>query len=121
MQVQQEWWQLSKFEEASRRMTPHHEAVVAVEGASPPVWLSVADIIVGEHRTRRQARAWIASVQSRYPGCLLAVARQRRGRWLLMGFPARNVLMLGGRFELADAEQFGRVVYRLWSTRRAEL
>jgi len=121
MQAQEEWWQLSKFEEVSRRMTPHHEAVVAVEGASPPTWLMVADIIIGEHRTRRQARAWIASVQRRYPGCLLAVARHRRGRWLLMGIPARNILMRGGRFDLADAEQLGRVLYRLWSARRTEL
>jgi hypothetical protein len=121
MQVQREWWQLSKFEEESRRMTPHHEAVVAVEGTSPPTWLTVADILVCEHSTRRQARRWIASVQQRYPGCLLPVARHRRGRWLLMGMPARDILMLGGRFELADAEQLGRLVYHLWSARRAEL
>lgn len=121
MQAQREWWQVSKFEVAPRRMTPHHEAVVAVDPTSPRTWLMVADVIIGEHRTRRQARAWIASVQRCYPGCLLPVARHRRGRWLLMGLPARNITMRGGRFDLADAEQLGRVVYHLWSARQAEL
>lgn len=120
MQAQREWRQVSKFEGAARRMTPHHE-VVAVDGVSPRTWLMVADIIIGEHRTRRQARVWIAAVQRSYPGCLLSVARHRRGRWLLMGLPARNIEMRGGRFDLVDAEQLGRVVYHLWSARQTEL
>lgn len=93
-------------------------ATVGVEGVSERSWLRVADIVVGEHRTRRQARRWISSVQRRYPGCLLAVARQRRGRWCLVGLPARNILVRGGRFDLADAEQIGRMIYFLWDLRR---
>jgi hypothetical protein len=119
MQTQQEWWQLSKIKEVPRRMTPHREAVVAVDGVSPRAWLRAADIVLGEHRTRRQARRWIAEIYRRYPDCLLAVARQRRGRWCVVGFPARDITLSGARFDLADAEQLGRMVYHLWSERYA--
>lgn len=121
MMTHQEWWQLSKFEETSRRMTPHQEVIVGVEGTSTVAWLRAADIVVGQHRTRRAARKWIESVQQRYPGCLLAVARQQHGRWCLVGLPARNILVRGGRFDLVTAEQLGRVIYYLWAARRAEL
>jgi hypothetical protein len=110
-----EWWQMTKPWEEDWRMTM---ATVGVEGVSERSWLRVADIVVGEHRTRRQARRWISSVQRRYPGCLLAVARQRRGRWCLVGLPARNILVRGGRFDLATAEEIGRVIYYLWDLRR---
>lgn len=113
-----EWWQLSKQQETGRRMTFDHEAIVGVEGVSTHSWLQVADIVVGQHRTRRQARRWISTVQRRYPDCLLAVARQRHGRWCLVGLPARNILVRGGRFDLAAAEQVGRVIYYLWDARR---
>jgi len=93
-------------------------ATVGVEGVSAGPWLRVADIVVGEHRTQRQARQWISSVQRQYPACVLAVARQRRGRWCLVGLPARNILVCGGRFDLADAEQIGRGIYCLWDLRR---
>jgi hypothetical protein len=111
---------MSNFKEVPRRMTPRREAVVAVDGVSSPAWLRVADVVISEHRTRRQARRWIADVYRRYPDCLLAVARQRRGRWCLVGLPARNILMCG-RFDLADAEQLGRMVYHLWVDRYAQL
>jgi hypothetical protein len=113
-----EWWQLSNPVEAERRMTFDREAIVGVEGRSTRSWLQVADIVVGQHRTRRQARRWISTVQRRYPGCLLAVARQQHGRWCLVGLPARNILVRGGRFDLAAAEQIGRVIYYLWDLRR---
>jgi hypothetical protein len=119
MKVQQDWWHLSKFQETSRRMTVHHEAVVAVDGVSPPAWLRAADIVVGEHRTRRQARRWIATMCRRYPDCLLAVARHHRGRWCVIGLPARDIVLRGGRFDLADAEQLGRMIYHLWLQRRS--
>jgi hypothetical protein len=112
--TRQEWWQMSKFQEVRRRMTLDHVAVVGVDGASSGGLLAVADIVVGEHRTRWQARRWISSVQRRYPGCLLAVARQRRGRWCLVGLPARNIMVRGGRFDMAAAEQVGRVIYYMW-------
>ncbi|MFL6118249.1 hypothetical protein [Actinophytocola sp.] len=102
-------------------MTLHREAVVAVDGVSPPAGLRTADIVLGEHRTRRQACRWIAAVCRRYPDCLVAVARHRRGRWCVIGLPARNIVLRGGHFELADAEQLGRVIYRLWLERRAQL
>ena len=121
MCAQQEWWQMSKFKEVPRRMTSHREAVVAVDGVSSPAWLRTADVVISEHRTRRQARRWIGDVYRRFPDCVLAVARQRRGRWCLVGLPARDILMYGGRFDLADAEQLGRMVYRLWSDRYAQL
>jgi len=121
MQVQQEWWQMPKFDELARRMTPHHEAVIAVDGVSPPGWLRAADIVVGEHSTRRQARRWIAMVYRRYPHCVVAAASHRRGRWCVVGLPARNIVLRGGRFDLADAEQLGRVVYHLWLARRTRL
>jgi hypothetical protein len=114
----QEWWQVSKFQETRRRMTVDDEALVGVEGMSSDSLLAVADIVVGEHRTRWQARRWISSVQRRYPGCLLAVARQRRGRWCLVGLPARNIMVRGGRFDMAAAEQVGRVIYYLWLAQR---
>jgi hypothetical protein len=102
-------------------MTAHREVIVAVEGTSDPAWLRTADIVVGQHRTRREARRWLASVDTRYPGCLLGVSRQRHGRWCLVGLPARAILVRGGRFDLATAEQLGRVIYYLWAARRAGL
>jgi hypothetical protein len=119
--AQQEWWQMSKFSATSWRMPFDREAIVAVEGTSPAAWLEVADIMVAQHRTRRQARRWIASVQREYPGCLLAVVRQSSGRWCMVGFPARTILMRGGRFDLAVAEQIGRVIYHLLSLRMSRL
>jgi hypothetical protein len=119
--TQQEWWQMSRIREASWRMPFEQEAVVGVVGTSPRAWLQVADVVVGEHRTRRQARRWIASVQRDYPRCILAVARQRRGRWCMVGFPARNIVMRGGTFDLLVAEQIGRVIYHLWLLRRSQL
>jgi hypothetical protein len=117
--IQKERWQLPIFHESRRRMTfEYHEPVVGVEGASTRPWLHAADIVVGQLRTRRQARRWISSIHRRYPGCLLAVARQRRGRWCLVGLPARNIMVRGGTFDLAAAEQMGRVIYHLWTTRR---
>jgi hypothetical protein len=98
-------------------MPVNRDAVVAVDGRSSGSSLAAADIVVGEHRTRRQACRWITSVYRRYPGCLLAVARHRRGRWCLIGLPARNILVRGGRFDLAAAEQVGRVIYHLWEAR----
>jgi hypothetical protein len=121
MMTHQEWWHLSKFEEASRRMTALQDAVVGVEGTSSPSWLRSADIVIGQHRTQRAARKWLASVDERYPGCLLAVARQRHGRWCLVGLPARTIIVRGGRYDLATAEHLGRVIYYLWAARRAGL
>jgi hypothetical protein len=121
MMTHQEWWQLAKFEETSRRMTPRLEVIVGIEGTSSVAWLAAADIVVGQHRTRRAAGRWIESVQRRYPGCLLAVAFHRRGRWCLVGLPARNILVRGGRFDLETAEQLGRAVYYLWAARCAGL
>jgi hypothetical protein len=121
MMTQREWWQLSKFQGVARRMPFDHEAIVGVEDTSPQAWLGAADVLVGQHRTRREARRWITSTLKRYPGCLVAVARHRRGRWCLVGLPARNIMMRGGRFDLVVAEQLGRVIYYLWSTRRAQL
>lgn len=116
--VQREWWQLSKLQEPPRRMTYlEQEAIIGIEGTSTRAWLQAADIVVGEHRTRRQASRWISSTQRRYPECLFAVARQRRGRWCLVGLPARNIMVRGGRFDLAAAEQVGRVLYHLWAAR----
>lgn len=112
-----EWWQVSQFHEAWRRMPVGYEAVVRIDGASPDGWLAAADIVVGEHRTQRQARRWISAVLRKYPDCLLAVARQRRGRWCIVGLPARNILVRGGRFDLATAEQIGRGIYHLWVVR----
>jgi hypothetical protein len=105
------------FPDMDRRMTVH-DAIVGVEGTSSHAWLQAADIVVGEHRTRREAQRWIASIHQRYPGCVLAVARQRRGRWCLVGVPARNIVVRGGRFDLATAEQVGRIIYHLWAARR---
>jgi hypothetical protein len=100
-----------------------HDAVVGVEGASTRAWLQSADIVVGQHRTRRQARRWISSIHRRYPECVLAVARQRRGRWCLVGLPARNIMVTGGTFDAVAAEQVGRVIYQLWAAaaRRTQL
>ena len=97
---------------------PLSEPIVGVEGVSTLAWLQAADIVVGQHRTRRQARRWIASIHRRYPGCLLAVARQRRGRWCLVGLPARDILMRGGRYDISTAKQVGRIIYHLWDARR---
>jgi hypothetical protein len=115
--TQQECRQMPIFPDVGWRM-PVHDAIVGVEGVSGDAWLQAADVIVGEHRTRRAARRWIASIQLRYPGCLFAVARHRRGRWCLVGLPARNIVLRGGRFDLATAEQFGRIIYHLWAARR---
>lgn len=112
--TQQEWWQVSKSGATSWRMSLDEEAVVAVDGVDP---LEFADVVIGHHRTRRQARRWIASVQRDYPHCLVAVARQRAGRWCMVGFPARNILIRGGQLDLAVVEQMGRVIYRLWLLR----
>jgi len=95
-----------------------HEAVVGVEDTSTRAWLQSADIVVGQHRTRGQARRWISSVHRRYPECVLAVARQRRGRWCLVGIPARNIMVRGGTFDAVTAEQVGRVIYHLWDLAR---
>jgi hypothetical protein len=117
--ARREWWQLSKFEESWRRMTfIEQDVIVGVEGVSTGAWLRAADIVVGEHATRWQARQWISGIHQRYPGCLLAVARQRRGRWCLVGLPARTIVVRGGRFDLTAAEQVGRVIYHLWVVRR---
>jgi hypothetical protein len=113
----QESWQLPIFDESKRRMPFDREAVVGVEGVSTLAWLQAADVVVGQHRTRRQASQWIASVHRRYPRCLLAVARQRHGRWCILGLPARNILMRGGVFNTEAAEQFGRMMYRMWAER----
>jgi hypothetical protein len=115
--TQQECRQMPVFSDVGRRMTVH-DAIVGVEGTSTRAWLQAADIVVGEHRTKRAARRWIASIQRRYPGCLLAVARHRRGRWCLVGLPARNLVLRGGRFDLATAEQLGRIIYQMWAARR---
>jgi hypothetical protein len=112
-----EWWQLPIFEESRWRMSLGREAVVGVEGESAPAWLQAADIVIGQHRSRRQAVRWIAAAHRRYPRCVLVVARQRRGRWCIVGLPARNILMRGGTFDNEDAEQLGRMVYRLWVER----
>lgn len=115
--TQQDYRQMPIFPDMDRRMTVP-DAIVGVEGASTHAWLQAADIVVGEHRSRRAAKRWIASIQLRYPGCLLAVARHRRGRWCLVGLPARNLVLRGGRFDLATAEQVGRIIYHLWAARR---
>lgn len=115
--TQTEWWQLPIFPESGRRMTCDRDPIVGIDDVSDRAWLQAADIVVGQHRTRRQARRWISSVHRRYPRCLLAVARQRRGRWCLLGLPARNIMVRGERFDLAAAEQIGRVIYRLWAER----
>ncbi len=99
-------------------MLHHNEAIIGTEGTSTPGWLRSADVIVGQHRTRRQARRWISSIHHRYPHCVLAVARQRNGRWCLVALPARTIVMRGGRFDGATSEQVGRVIYHLWLLRR---
>src|SRR5262245_47665975 len=119
--TRQEWWQMSIIREVSWRMPFGREVVVGVVGASPPTRLDVADVVVGQHRTQRQARRWIASVQRDFPRCVFAVSRQRRGRWCMVGLPARNIVVRGGRYDLTTAEQLGRVVYHLWWLRGSQL
>lgn len=63
--------------------------VIAVDGHSTREWLQAADIIVGVHRTRRAARAWIRSVHHDYPGCAVAVACHEAGLWCLRGIRPR--------------------------------
>jgi hypothetical protein len=116
---QQEWWQLPVFPAPWRRMTlTEYEAVVGVEGASTRAWLMASDVIIAHHRTQHQARRWISSVHHQYPTCLLAVARHRRGRWCLLGLPARTLVVRGGYFDTVTAEQIGRVFYQLWMARK---
>ena len=113
----EEWRQMPITPDYDRRMTLT-EPVVGVEDVSTCAWLQAADIVVGQHRTRRQARRWIASIHRRYPGCLLAVACQRNGRWCLVGLPARDIMMRGGRYDMATAKQVGRIIFHLWEARR---
>jgi hypothetical protein len=93
------------------------EVVVAIEGASERAWLQAADVIVGQHRTRWAARRWVDSVRGRYPGCVVAVTRQRRNRWCLVGLPARTFVVRGGRMDAATTVQVGRAAYRVWVER----
>ena len=117
--TREKWRQMPEFPAPWRRMTTiEDEAVVGVEGSSTHAWLLASDVIVGQHRTRRQAHRWIASIHRRYPDCLLAVARHRGGRWCLLGLPARTLIVRGGRFDMTTAEQVGRVFYYLWLTRK---
>jgi hypothetical protein len=92
------------------------DAVVAVDGASARAWLQAADVIVGQHRTRHGARRWVASVRRRYPGCVVAVTRQRRGGWCLVGLPGRVFVVRGGGFDAAMTARIGRAAYHVWST-----
>ena len=93
------------------------DVVVAIEGASDRAWLQAADVIVGQHRTRRAARRWVGSVHRRYPGCVVAVTRQARNRWCLVGLPAHTFLVRGGRMDAAMAVQVGRAAYQVWAER----
>ena len=99
-------------------MLDYHEAIIGTEGDATSAWLRSADVIIGRHRSRRQARRWISSIHRRYPHCVLAVARHHRGRWCLVGLPARTVVMRGGQFDAATSEQVGRIIYHLWVLRR---
>jgi hypothetical protein len=110
--------QLPKFGDNQRRMTAiRQDPIIAVEDTSTQAWLLAADVIVGTHRTKHQARQWISSIQEKYPDCLVAVAQQQRGRWCVVGLPARNITMRGGHFDTVAAEQVGRVIYHLWAAR----
>jgi hypothetical protein len=96
----------------------HYDAVVATDGTSAVTWLQAADVIVGQHRTRRLGRRWIASIHRSYPGCVVAVARHRRGRWCLVGLPSRTIAIRGDRFDAAAAVRAGHVGYVLWLVRQ---
>lgn len=116
--AQRDQRQLPKFRNNQRRMTDiGQDPIIGVEDTSTKAWLLAADVIVGTHRTKRQAYQWISSIQQKYPDCLVAVAQQRRGRWCVVGLPARNITMRGGHFDTVAAEQLGRVIYHLLAAR----
>jgi len=91
--------------------------VVAVEDVSDHVWLQAADVIVGRHRTRRAGRRWISTIRRRYPGCVVAVTRGRRGRWCLVGWPGHTAVMRGEHMDVAMTVEIGCVAYYVWTTR----
>ncbi|TDV56455.1 hypothetical protein CLV71_102522 [Actinophytocola oryzae] len=91
------------------------DTVVAIYDVSERAWLQAADVIVGQHRTRWAARRWIDSVRQCYPGCVVAVTRQRRDRWCVVGLPARVFLVRGGYMDAAMSIQIGRAAYQVWA------
>lgn len=93
--------------------------IVAIEDVSDRGWLQAADVIVGCHRTRWAGRRWIAMIHERYPGCVVAVTRQRRGRWCLIGLHGCTFVVRGEPVDAALAVEVGRAAYRVWITRGA--
>jgi hypothetical protein len=78
-------------------------------------WLQAADVIVGEHRDRRRACAWVVSIRRRFPGCAVAVAWSRQGRWLVVGWHGTTIRLRGGPFDGARAAEIGGLVHQLWA------
>ncbi|WP_158885529.1 hypothetical protein [Amycolatopsis anabasis] len=60
------------------------ETRVAVDGTGARSAVQCADVVLGEVRTRAEGGRWLDAVFTRYPGCLVAAARHRRGRWCLL-------------------------------------
>lgn len=92
--------------------------VVAVDGRSSREWMQAADIVVGQHRSRRSARRWASEIRYRYPGCTLAVSCHRSGRWWLVGDPEERITVATVHSShvsrVPSVEELGLVAFQTW-------
>lgn len=94
---------------------PGWDANVATVGQGSRGDLQCADILVADQRSRRSARRWIHTVWLDYPGCVVAVARQHRGRWCVVAVRGQEILVVraprGSTVDSAVAESLARAWY----------
>ena len=88
--------------------------VVVVDGLSPREWMQAADVVVGQHRSRRRARRWANAIRHTYPGCTLAISRHRSGRWWLVAAPQGRVVFATVDGHLPPAEALGHLGFDMW-------
>jgi hypothetical protein len=61
------------------------ETLVIVDDRTARCRLQTADILVADVADQTAAERWVTTTLTAYPGCLLAVARARDGKWCLCG------------------------------------
>lgn len=91
--------------------------VIATE-TDPTEWVQAADVLAGQHRSRRRARRWAATARHRYPGCTVAVSRAASGRWIVLALPGTTVTVhTDSRGVGLSTSELGRIAYRVWLLR----
>jgi hypothetical protein len=100
-------------------VAPGSDAFVATVG-DPRHRVQCADILLSDQPSRRAALRWISSMWTDYPGCVVAAARHRQGRWCFIASRDGGVLLLlATRLSTVDilfAESVARARYGQWVT-----